>query len=82
MFTSCYSRIKLVKQPLRPVCISAGRPRWYHGDAYMALAPRRSMLKLPALVYDEQYDEMLAGLCPEQVFGELGENAVLRLVRD
>lgn len=75
--TSCYRSLSAIPQPLRPVGISVGRPRWYKGPGYEPLFPTRAMLKMPIEEYDRRYHEILANLDPQQVFEDLGENAVM-----
>jgi hypothetical protein len=77
LFTSCFSRLKLLPAGLVPVAISRGVPCWYRGRRELRLAPDRSMLKAPADEFDRYYDALLAQLDPREVFAALGPGAVL-----
>jgi len=77
MQTSCFSRLKLITPPARPVAICVGLPRWYKGDARQEMAPTRAMLKMPHEEYEPLMRAILAALDPAQVYGWLGPDAVL-----
>ena len=77
MYTSYFANVKNLPDDLEPIGIARGTPRGYRGESFRALAPTRPMLKLPRADYDEQFEAILAKLDPEEVYRELGENAVL-----
>jgi len=77
MQTSCFSHLKMITPPARPVAISVGLPRWYRGDARQEMAPTRAMLKLSHEEYEPRMRAILAALDPAQVYGWLGADAVL-----
>jgi hypothetical protein len=77
MWTSCFSRVKLLPKELRPVAISRGIPGWFRKDREMRLAPARDMLRAPPAEFDRYYDALLAALAPRDLFDALGDNAVL-----
>ena len=77
MYTSCFGSVKNLPAELEPVGIARGTPRAYRGRSFKALAPTRAMLKLPREEYNRQFDAILDSLEAQQVYEELGENAVL-----
>jgi hypothetical protein len=77
MYTSCFGNVKNIPAELEPVAIARGTPRAYRGRRFKALAPTWAMLTLPREEYDRQFDAILDSLEAQQVYEELGENAVL-----
>jgi hypothetical protein len=77
VFTSCFSRLKLLPVSVEAVAVSRGVPVWYQGRRELRLAPERSMLRVPEAEFDRYYSALLAKLDPRQVFDALGDNAVL-----
>ncbi|MFA5801545.1 MAG: hypothetical protein WC911_03620 [Thermoleophilia bacterium] len=77
MFTSNFARLKRLPKEGKPVCIAIGAPRWYRGERYTDLAPAREMLSLPRAEFDLEYSKILQHLDPEQVYEDLGENAIM-----
>jgi hypothetical protein len=62
----------------RLVSIALWAPGWYKGRRrYPALAPRRNMLKLDEATYRVEYRKILDKLDPQEVFEDLGENAIM-----
>jgi hypothetical protein len=61
----------------KAVCIAVGKPFWWKGRNYPALAPTRAMLKMSSEDYLILYNEILAKLDPEKVVEELGDGAIL-----
>jgi hypothetical protein len=61
----------------KAVCIAVGKPFWWKGRNYPALAPTREMLKMSSEDYLILYNEILAKLDPEKVVEELGDGAVM-----
>ena len=59
------------------VAISQGVPKWFKGRVYKKLAPSWKMIKLPDKQYREEYANLLSKLNAEEVYNELGSNAIL-----
>ena len=77
MYTSYFGNVNNLPAELEPVAIARGTPRTYRGRRFKTLAPTWAMLKLPREEYDRQFDAILDSLEAQQVYEELGENAVL-----
>ncbi|MFQ5731914.1 MAG: hypothetical protein ACE5KM_08160 [Planctomycetaceae bacterium] len=77
MHTSYFGNVKNLPGELAPVSIARGAPRGFQGKSFKALAPTWAMLKLPREEYDEQFDAILAELDAQEVYDELGDDAVL-----
>ena len=77
MQTSNFARAKNLPSDLRPVGIAVKPPRWYKGDHEQRLAPTADMLRMSLDRYNELFDAILSELDAEQLYRELGENAVL-----
>jgi hypothetical protein len=78
LYTSCWSRFKLIPSDLTPVAICAGVPAWGRKVRRCPpLTPERAWLKLPL---DEMIATYIDHLCQQDakaVAAELGDNAVL-----
>ncbi len=61
----------------KAVCIAVGKPVWWRGRNYPALAPTRAMLKMSTEDYLVRYEKILDGLDARQVVEELGDGAVM-----
>jgi hypothetical protein len=62
----------------RLVSIALWAPGWYKGRRrYLALAPRRNMLKMDEDAYREEYQKILDKLDPYQVYEDLGAEAIM-----
>jgi hypothetical protein len=61
----------------RLVSIALKTPEWFQGQRYPALAPRLDMLHLEEEEYRREYQAILDGLDPRQVYEDLGPDAVL-----
>jgi hypothetical protein len=63
------------------VSISNGIPAFYRGPQYKKVAPRWDMLKMSREDYDREFDLILAGLDPKEVYRDLmcmgGREAIL-----
>jgi hypothetical protein len=59
------------------VCIAVGKPFWWKGRNYPALAPTRAMLKMSSPDYLILYNEILAKLDAQEVCDALGDGAIL-----
>lgn len=59
------------------VAICRGKPKWYKGRTFDALAPTWEMLKMNEVDFESAYRARLARLNLKEVYQELGENAVL-----
>lgn len=59
------------------VSIALWPPRGWCGRRYKALAPRGKMMTLDEASYREAYQKILDGLDPQEVFEDLGEDAIL-----
>lgn len=77
MYTSHFGNLKNIPAELQPVGIARGTPRGFRGRSLKTLAPTWAMLKLSREEYDDQFDAILEKLDAQEVFDELGENAVL-----
>lgn len=78
MFTSNFARLKSFPENLVPISIARFPPRWYGSRRrYIALAPKKEMLKMPQAEYDQRFADILAKLDPRHVFDDLGDSAVL-----
>jgi hypothetical protein len=78
MFTSKYARIKKIPTELHAVGISIKPSYWYRGSKDLRMAPTAEMLKMSPAEYDAIFlGEILPAIDTRQIFGELGDNAVL-----
>lgn len=78
MMTCSFFRMRNIPDGMEPVSIARGHPRWYNGRKYLPLAPTWHMIKgLSRHDYCREFDAMLDQLDAEDVYRELGENAVL-----
>lgn len=77
MFTSNYASLHKISGDLYPVAISQGVPKWYRGRVDKRLAPTWAMLRMNREDYDRAFALHLERLDAEQIYRELGENAVL-----
>ncbi len=57
--------------------ISRGLPRFYDGKVYEPLRPTREMLRAGDEGFDRMYSKLLSKLDPQQVFDDLGAEAIL-----
>jgi len=77
LFTSNFFHFHHQEDP-RLVSIANWDPHWYKGRRYPALAPKKNMLKgLSREEYTRRYSRILAGLDPQRVWNDLGEDAIL-----
>lgn len=76
MQTSCYARAG--NHP-NAVAISQGIPKWYKGKVYKKLAPTWEMVRLnnTELFKVRYFGEIVSKLTAQQVFDELGADAIL-----
>jgi len=83
VFTSCFSRVKLLPAELTPVSIARWPPCNWKGRRYYALAPSADLLRaikngaIGWSQYKRQYLAQLSKLDAATVKAELQENAVL-----
>jgi Protein of unknown function, DUF488. len=59
------------------VAISQGVPKWFKGRVYKKVAPSWRMIKLPEPQYRIEYANLLSKLDAEEVYNELGKNAII-----
>src|SRR5262249_42496141 len=79
MYTSCFSRAKLIVPPLEAVSIARWPPRSWQGRREYRLAPAARLLKsrLSFRQFVSEYRQQLAALDPQAIADNLGPNAVL-----
>src|SRR5262249_50502135 len=79
MYTSCFSRAKLIVSPLEAVSIARWPPRYLKGRREYRLAPAARLLKscLSFRQFVREYRQQLAALDPQAIADDLGSNAVL-----
>jgi hypothetical protein len=77
MFTSNFANVKRLPHHLAPIGIAVKPPVWWHGRNEPRLAPTLPMLRMEPAEYDKHFAAILAALDPEQLYAELGDNAVL-----
>lgn len=76
MHTSNFWRFHHRQDP-RLVSIALSKPWWFKGRCYPTLAPRLDMLTMEEEEYRVEYQKILDRLDPRQVYGDLGEDAIL-----
>src|SRR5262249_6789885 len=79
MYTSCFSRARLIVPPLEAVSIARWPPRSWKGRREYRLAPAARLLKsrLSFRQFVHEYRQQLAALDPQTIAGDLTQNAVL-----
>jgi hypothetical protein len=79
MQTSSFSKMMARQEELgqRLVSVALFAPWAYQGRRYLALAPRREMLKMDEATYRVEYQKILDNLDPRKVFEDLGGDAIL-----
>lgn len=82
MFTANFAKLKRLKprieaQEIVPISISRGKPFWYKGREYDALAPTWKMLEAERAEYDKKFYAILKKLDPRKVLKDIGENGVM-----
>lgn len=75
LFTSNYASLKRISSAYTPISISIGKPFWYKGLSYNALAPTWKMIEEAKNgnrgYYDREYAKILANLDPRKVMEQL-----------
>lgn len=72
IYTSYFGKLrKLNDNDILPVSIAIGTPRWFLGNTYLSLAPKRGMMKLSEDDYRREFDKILSINPPMRVFRDL-----------
>ena len=77
IYTSCFGRVRKIKQPCYPVAIARGIPEWYEGRVYEPLMPSWQAVKMADDEFDPYYLRVLDRLDVRKVLSDVGDNAVL-----